>query len=452
MLNSLQNPIEPSMGLDGIDSRINMFKPMCQNVKTSTHDLNSVPRTQYQLKNPLYDTEYISVRDIPSLFPEEDSYDYKYLSSPLYKYLTGPSTQESGISINLLAIKKTSVFDYGFPTYKSPYSSDSVWIHGSKIPDTVFEDPQSVESDPDTLRVSSPTVKIVKLLPETSKQDSIITTTKNDELDYKTTQETPTEAELYPTTSEELRTEDEPSYITTEETMTEDKSNPVTSEELRTEDEPSYITTEETLTEDKSNSIITEETKTEDESNSLVLKEDSTKEESIFTIIEETLTEDKSNPITSEEFQTEDESSFLTTEETLIEDKSNPITSEQFQTEDESSFLTTEGTQTEVDSNSIEFNSIKTEDKSNPITTDENQQEDDESMSMTSQETTTDFNLNDALDTNRFSHSSIILRINDLMKKIKDQQNKSQFRTVDESINQQFEPQLANGADMYEEY
>jgi len=449
MLNSLQNPIEPSMGLD---SRINTFKPIYENVKMSTHDVNSVPRTQYQPKNSLYDSEYISVPDIPSLFPEEDSYDFKYLSSPLNKYQTRPSTQGSNIAINLVAIQKTSVFDYGFPTYKSPYSSDSVWNFGLKIPNTVFEDPQSVESDPDTFRVSSPTVKIVKLLPETSEQESIITTTKNDELNYKTTQETLTEAELYPTTSEEFRTEEEPSLITTEETLTENKSNPITSEEFKTEDEWHPMVPKENPIKDD-NSIITEGTQTEDESNSLVLKENPTKEESIFIITRETLTEDKSNPITSEEFQTEDESSFITTEETLTEDKLNSIT--------------TEGTQTEDESNSIEFNSIKTEDKSNSITTDENHKEDDESMSTTSQETTTAFNLNSAFDTNKYlsSHASVMLRLRDLMKNIKDQQNKSQFRTVDnipeksqsnlsndESTNQQLEPQLANGADTDEDY
>ncbi|XP_060875387.1 uncharacterized protein LOC132948760 [Metopolophium dirhodum] len=382
------NPIEPSINVldslsEGLDSRINTFKPIYQNLKMSTHDVNSVPRTQYQPKNSLYDSEYISEQDIPNLFPEEDSYDYKYLGSPLNKYLTQPSTQESGIAINLVAIKKTSVFDYGFPTYKSPYSSVSVWNFGSKIPNTVFGDPQSVESDLDTFRVSSPTVKTVKLSPETSEQESIITTTKNDELNYKTTQETLTEAELYPTTSEENLTKDESSFITTEETLTEDKLNSITTEELQTEDESSFIATEEILTEDKSNSI------------------------------------------------------------------------------------TTEGTQTEDESNSIEFNSIKTEDKSNSITTEENQKKDDESMSTTSQETTTDFNLNYAFDTNRYSssHDSVMLKLRDLLKKIEDLKNKSQFRTVDNipaksqtnlssdgSTNQQLEPQFANGIDTYEEY
>ncbi|XP_001951165.1 uncharacterized protein LOC100160550 [Acyrthosiphon pisum] len=365
------NPIEPSINVldslsEGLDSRINTFKPIYQNVKMSTQDVNSVPRTQYQPKNSLYDSEYISAKDIPSLFPEEDSYDYKYLGSPLNKYLTRPSTQESGIAINLVAIKETSVFDYGFPTYKSPYSSDSVWNFGSKIPNTVFEDPQSVESDPNTFKVSSPTIKIVKLLPETPEQESIITTTKNYELNYKTTQETPTEAELYPITSEEFQTEDE------------------------------------------------------------------------------------WHPMVPKENTTKDESSFITTEEPLTEDKSNSITIEKTQTEDES--------------NSIEFNSIRTEEKSNSITTEENQKEDDESMSTTSQETTTAFNLNDTFDTNRYSssHESLMLRIRELMKNIADQQNKSQFRTVDnipaksqsnlssdESTNQQFEPQLVNGADTY---
>ncbi|KAL4107800.1 hypothetical protein QTP88_018090 [Uroleucon formosanum] len=484
------NPIEPSINVldslsEGLDSTVNTFKPIYQNVKISTHDVNSVPRTySYQPKNSIYDSDYISVQEIPHLFPEEDSYDYKYLGPPLNKYLTQPSTQDSDIAINLVAIKKTSVFGYGFPTNKSPYSSDSVWNFGSKIPNTVFKDSLLVEP-------ALHTVKIVKLFPETSEQESIITTTDKpkdtshnrllreglnevinsvkDELNYQTTQETSTEEESSSITTEETLAEYKSNPVTSEETQTGNESNDLMLKENSTEEESSFITTEEILTEDKSNSITTEGTQTgDDESNDLVLKENSTEEELSFITTEEILTEDKSNSITTEGTQTEDESNDLMLKENSTEEELSFITTEETLTEDKSNYITTEGTEIEDESNSIIFDSITTEDKLNYITTEENQKKDDESKSMSSQETTTAFQLNNGFNTKRYSFfdESYRSKLKNIIKNFRDQNYKSQFKTVqdipakfqpyfvssEESTNQQFQPQLVDEPDSYEDY
>jgi len=499
---SLQNPIEPSINdldslNDALDSRINTYNPIYQHVEMSNHDVNSVPKTHsYQPKNPLYDSEYATVQNIPSIFPE-DSYDYKYLGLPLNKYLTQPSTTESDIPINLVAIRKTSVFGYGFPSFKSPYSSDSVWNLGSKYPNTIFGDSQSVETDPGT--VSSPTVRIVRLFPETLQQDPIampksypnyslllkllsgnLNEVKNsvkDETIYEITQETPTE--------------DVSDSITSEETQTENQSNILVLEENLTENESNSITTEETLTipmstlypnnfslllkllrenpkemknsaEGESIYEITQETPTEDDSDTITFKEIETEDRSNILVLEENLTEDESNSITTEETQTEENSNTLVYEENPTKNIFDFITIEENLTGDESNSITTEETPAEEEFNSRVFDSI---------TTEETQAKYDESKSTTSQETTTDYKQNYAFGKNWYLDSDEDIKIKELFKEyekfITDHNMKPQFYTPvdnipaksqsnnllsDEDTNQKFQPQLANGVDAYDEY
>jgi len=431
---SLQNPIEPSINdLDSLnealDSRINTYNPIYQHVEMSNHDVNSVPRTHsYQPKNPLYDSEYVTTQDIPSLFPE-DSYDYKYLGLPLNKYLAQPSTTESSIPINLVAIRKTSVFGYGFPSYKSPYSSDSVWNLDSKIPNNIFGDSQSVETDSETFKVSSPIVRIVQLLPETLQQDPIPESTlyPNYSLLLKLLSGNPNEIKK--------SAKDESTYEITQETPTEDESDSTTSEETQTENQTNILVLEENLTEDESNSITTEETQTEDNSNTLVNEENPTKNIFNFITIEENLTGDESNSITTEKTPAE-----------------NKLNSQVFVS------VTTEA----------ESNSIKTEDESNSNTIKETQAKDNELMSTTSQKTTTDFKQKDAFGKHWYLNSDETMKelFKEYEKFITNHNMKPQLLTsVDnipaksqtnllsgEDTNQEFQPQLANGVDTYDEY
>ncbi|XP_022172189.1 uncharacterized protein LOC111035015 [Myzus persicae] len=423
------NPIEPSINdLDGlseaVDSRINEYKPIYEHVKMSTHEVNSVPRTHsYNSKNSLYDSEYMTRQDIPSLFPE-DSYDYKYLGSPLNKYLTNPSTTERSIPINLVAIRKTSVFGYGFPTYKSPYPSDSVTI--------------------------------VKLSPETLEHEPTPTTTKNpyDFLFVKLLSENQNEVKNL--------VKDESNYEITQETPTKDELNPFNSEESQTVDQSNILVLEENLTEDKSNSITTEETQTEDESNSPVFEDTPiTNEIESNLIVEENLTEDKSNSITTEETQTEDELNSLVFDSITTEDESNSFTTEDesnsITTEDESNYITTED----------ESNSITTEDESNSITTEETQTEGDESTFTTSQETTTAFKRN-PLNSDSVYDRDMRLKIMGVLEnylKFREQEMNRQFTTIDnisakfqsnvlsdEDMSQPLVPKVANEAEQFDEY
>jgi len=357
---SLQNPIEPSINdfesfNDALESRINAYKPIYQHADISTHDVNPVSRTHsYQPKNPLYDSEYIAVPDVPNLFPE-DSYDYKYLGLPSNKYLTRPSTTKSDNPINLVAITKTSVVGYEIPSYKSPYSP-SMWNLDSKIPNTFFGDSQSVETDPDTFKLSSPTVRIVKLLPETLKQ---VPTTTSKYYPYNFLF-----SKLLSNNPDEVKNavKNKSIYEITQETPTADESDSLLSEDFQTEDLSDW--SDWSTSHHGVNSTTTKKTPAEDELNSWMLDSVTTENE-----LNSITTEDESNSIT-----TEDEFNSITTEK-----ESNYIT-----TEDESNSITTEQ----------ESNYITSEDESNSITIKESQTKGDESKSTNSQETITAFNQN----------------------------------------------------------
>jgi len=338
------NPIEPSIdvldsSIDIYDSKINTYKPIHEYVKMSTRDANYVP-FYYPPMNSLYDSEYTPVQDIPKLIPEV-SYDYKYIVSPSNKYLTELPTPESDIAINLLANRKASVLSYEIPTYKSSSNSESGLNFNSKILNTIFINSQSVETNPEIPKISSPSVVIVELLPEKLEQESTTTTTKN----------------LYETMNfiEKLLAK-EPIFV---QSPVKDESNYAA--EIPTENESNSMVFNENPTENQLYSVATE-----NKSDSMIFDENPTENQS-YSIT----TEEESNAIT-----TEDESNTITTE-----DESNVIT-----TEDESIAITTEG-----ESNAIttedESNAITTGDELNSITTEENQTENDESKPPTTQET-----------------------------------------------------------------
>jgi len=233
----------------------------------STHDEDLVPRTySYHPMNSIYDSEYTSVQDTPKLMPE-NIYNYKYIASPPINYQPQPLMPESDVSFNVFAVRKASIF-----SYKSPNLNLN-----SNILSSIFNDPKSAEMDPEISKVPSPSVIIVKLLPEKSEHESTTTTTEHPyeiksyiknlltkkpfmikgESNYNA--ETPIENEWNSMVFEENSPENQSYSITTE-----NESNAFT-----TEEEPNVITTEgksnDIPTEDESNFFTTEENQTEDD-------------------------------------------------------------------------------------------------------------------------------------------------------------------------------------------
>ncbi|XP_026807404.1 uncharacterized protein LOC113550019 [Rhopalosiphum maidis] len=376
------NPIEPSIdvldsSIDIYDSKINTYKPIHEYVKMSTRGASYVP-TFYYPPNSLYDSDYTPVQDIPKLIPDK-SYDYKYIASPSNKYLSQLSTPESNIAINLLANSKASVLSYEIPAYQSSSKAESGLNFNSKILNTIFINSQSVETNPEISKVSSPSVVILELLPEKLEQESTTTTIEN----------------LYETMNFiEKLLEKQPILI----------QNSVI-------DESSYAA--ETTTENESNSMVFNENPTEnqlysvateDESNSMIFDENLTENQSYSTT-----TEDESNSMVFDENTTENQSYSITTE-----DESNSIP-----TEDESNAIATED----------ELNSIPTEDESNSITTEENQTEHDESNPETLVSEINDDVFNDDWSTKSQKNSD--LEIMELLQRYKklEEQMKPMFMT-----------------------
>ncbi|XP_025198288.1 uncharacterized protein LOC112596719 isoform X2 [Melanaphis sacchari] len=302
------NPIEPSIDIsdsssETFDSKINSYKPIHQYVKMSTHDTNSVPRTYSYPMNPFYDSEYTPIQNIPKLMPE-DTYDYKYISEPWNKYLTQSLTPGSDNAIDLLSIRKQSAFSFGFPTYKFPDTLESVLNFDPKILSSFSANSQSEEMDPEISKIPSPTVIIVKLLPEKSEksaeQESTAMITENPYNIKNYFLKLLTKKLIF--TQKPVKDES----IYAEETPTENDSNSMVFEDNPTEDESNAITTE-----DESNAITTEEESnaipTEEESNAIL-----TEEESNASATEENQTEvDESNPLTTQETITNSEANYL---------------------------------------------------------------------------------------------------------------------------------------------
>jgi hypothetical protein len=387
---SLQNPIEPSIdvldsSIDIYDSKINTYKPIHEYVKMSTRGASYVPTFYYPPMNSLYDSEYTPVQDIPNLIPDK-SYDYKYIASPSNKYLSQLSTPESNIAINLLANSKASVLSYEIPTYKSSSKSESGLNFNSKILNTIFINSQSVETNPEISKVSSPSVVIVELLPEKLEQESTTTTTEN----------------LYETMNFiEKLFEKQPIFI----------QNPV-------KDESNDAA--ETTTENDSNSMVFNENPTENQLYSVA-----TEDESNSMIFDENLTENQSYSTT-----TEDESNSMVFDENTTENQSYSTT-----TEDESNAIATED----------ELNSIPTEDESNSITTEENQTEHDESMPETLVSELNDDVFNDDWSTkSQENHDLEIMELMQRYQKLREQMKPMFMTDISSATDATVSPNLAS--------
>jgi len=358
----------------------------------STRGASYVPTFYYPPMNSLYDSEYTPVQDIPNLIPDK-SYDYKYIASPSNKYLSQLSTPESNIAINLLANNKASVLSYENPTYKSSSKSGSGLNFNSKILNTIFINSQSVETNPEISKVSSPSVVIVELLPEKLEQESTTMTTKN----------------LYETMNFiEKLLEKQPIFI---QDPVKDESNYAA--ETTTENELNSMVFNENPTENQLYSVATE-----DESNSMIFDENLTENQSYSTT-----TEDESNSMVFDENTTENQSYSTTTEyesnAIATEDELNSIL-----TEDESDAIATED----------ELNSIPTEDESNSITTEENQTEHDESMPETLVSELTDDVFNDDWSTkSQENHDLEIMELMQRYQKLREQM-KPMFMTDISSV------------------